>query len=104
MRLGRRALTILALSVAGSLLGFDLAAPPTQQLSARALIAAVETYQQTLSPLLARSAVRCRFEPTCSHYAVGALRRYGTLKGGSRAAWRILRCAPWTPAGTVEQP
>ena len=85
-------------------LGLDLAAPPERQWTARGLIGAVELYQRTLSPILARSAVTCRFEPTCSHYAVAALKRHGALGGSWRAAWRILRCGPWTPPGTVDPP
>lgn len=41
----------------------------------------------------------CRFEPTCSEYAIQAIERYGVLKGMAKAGWRILRCNPWTPGG-----
>ena len=41
----------------------------------------------------------CRFEPTCSEYAIQAIKRYGALKGTAKAAWRILRCNPWNPGG-----
>lgn len=44
--------------------------------------------------------VNCRFTPTCSHYGADAIRHHGALGGGWRAAWRILRCGPWTPKGT----
>ncbi len=86
------------------LLSFDLARPPTQQLSARAMLAAIDFYQATLSPRVSRMGVRCRFEPTCSHYGEAVIRRDGALVGGARAAWRILRCGPWTPAGTADPP
>jgi putative membrane protein insertion efficiency factor len=65
-------------------------------LPARAAIVFVRAYQRVLSPLLGR---RCRFHPTCSAYAVEALRTYGFLKGGLRALWRILRCNPFNPGG-----
>lgn len=68
------------------------------------LIAGIELYQATLSPRLPALGARCRFHPTCSHYAVAALRRDGALLGSLRAAGRIVRCGPWTPAGTVDLP
>jgi uncharacterized protein len=86
------------------LFALDLAQPPADQLSARFLLAGIDLYQATLSPRLGASGVRCRFEPTCSHYAEGAIRQDGALVGSARAAWRIARCGPWTPAGTVDPP
>jgi hypothetical protein len=94
---------VLATTI-GLLAGLDLGAAPERQWGVRGVDAAIGLYQRTVSPLLARSSVRCRFEPTCSHYARGALRRDGLLLGGARAAWRVLRCAPWTPAGTIDPP
>lgn len=41
----------------------------------------------------------CRFEPTCSEYAITALKRHGALKGGSLALRRIVRCHPWGGSG-----
>ncbi len=41
----------------------------------------------------------CRFRPTCSEYAVEALEKYGVVKGGSKALWRVLRCNPWNKGG-----
>jgi putative membrane protein insertion efficiency factor len=78
--------------------------PPSVQWSARALVAAIHLYQATLSPHLAEAGVRCRFRPTCSHYGEGAIRKYGTVVGSLRTLWRIARCGPWTPAGTVDPP
>jgi hypothetical protein len=86
------------------LLALDLARPAPAQLSARALLAAIHAYQATASPRLAALGVRCRFRPTCSHYAEGAIRRDGALVGSLRAAWRVLRCGPWTKAGTDDPP
>jgi uncharacterized protein len=42
---------------------------------------------------------RCRFQPTCSEYAINAIEKYGLLKGGLKASWRILRCNPWNKGG-----
>jgi len=41
----------------------------------------------------------CRFEPTCSAYAVEAIQKYGVIKGGWMAFWRLLRCNPFNPGG-----
>jgi uncharacterized protein len=62
----------------------------------RGLIALVKVYRLLLSPWLGNS---CRFEPTCSAYAIEALERHGAVAGTGLAAWRILRCHPWCSAG-----
>lgn len=41
----------------------------------------------------------CRFRPTCSDYAILSLEKYGVIKGGFKAFWRILRCNPWNKGG-----
>lgn len=41
----------------------------------------------------------CRFEPSCSEYAIHAISRYGALKGTGMSIWRILRCNPWSSGG-----
>jgi putative membrane protein insertion efficiency factor len=61
-----------------------------------ALVGLIRLYQLTLSPLLPPS---CRYHPSCSAYAVGALRTHGALKGPVLAAWRLARCNPWSPGG-----
>jgi putative membrane protein insertion efficiency factor len=86
------------------LLGLDLARPPPSQASARLLIGGIHLYQAALSPRLGALGVQCRFRPTCSHYAEGAIARHGALSGSLRAAWRIARCGPWTRAGTYDPP
>lgn len=88
----------------GALLALDWSRAPADQLTARALLTAIHTYQATLSPLLGRAGVRCRFHPSCSHYAEGAIEKDGALIGSLRAAWRVARCGPWTPAGTYDPP
>ena len=102
-RLRRISIYLLA-GVLGLAVGLDFGAPPAQQWSARGLVGAIKLYQHTLSPILGSSGIKCRFEPTCSHYGVAVLERYGALGGSWRAGWRILRCAPWTPAGTADPP
>jgi putative membrane protein insertion efficiency factor len=65
--------------------------------AARAVaVAPIVVYQKTLSPALPR---RCKYEPTCSRYAVEAIRSYGILRGVVLAAWRVLRCNPWSDGG-----
>lgn len=85
-------------------IALDLRRPPAAQLTARTAIAGIHVYQATLSPLYARAGVRCRFTPTCSHYGEAVIRRFGAMRGGWMAAKRILRCGPWTPAGTADPP
>jgi putative membrane protein insertion efficiency factor len=85
-------------------LALDLARPAPRQWTARGLVAAIHLYQATLSPGLGELGVRCRFRPTCSRFAEAAIRRHGALVGSLRAGWRVLRCGPWTPAGTVDPP
>jgi len=60
------------------------------------LILAIRAYQVTLSPLIGPV---CRFEPSCSRYMIGALRKYGVLKGVWKGVGRVLRCHPWHPGG-----
>ena len=61
----------------------------------RAALAVIRGYQW-LSAAFPR---RCRFEPTCSHYAADAVRQYGILRGTVLAAWRVLRCHPLSAGG-----
>jgi putative membrane protein insertion efficiency factor len=62
----------------------------------RALVALLRGYQRFVSPLLPPS---CRFHPTCSSYAVEALRVHGVLKGTGLTLVRLAKCAPWHPGG-----
>lgn len=41
----------------------------------------------------------CRFQPTCSEYGIQAINKYGPIKGGIKAIWRIIRCNPFNPGG-----
>lgn len=56
----------------------------------------VRAYRLVLSPWVGNG---CRFQPTCSAYALEALEKHGALKGGGLALWRILRCNPWGGSG-----
>jgi putative membrane protein insertion efficiency factor len=60
-------------------------------------IVLIRLYQKLISPLLPQNS--CRFYPTCSHYAVDAIERYGTMKGLYLFLKRILRCHPLHPGG-----
>jgi len=60
------------------------------------LVGLVRLYQATVSPLLGP---RCRYAPSCSAYAVEALRTHGVWRGLALGAWRILRCHPWAEGG-----
>ncbi len=90
--------------LAVAVLAFDLSRPPAAQVSAGVLLAGIDLYQATLSKLMPAAGVQCRFEPTCSHYAEGAIEKHGALAGSGKAVWRIARCGPWTEAGTVDPP
>jgi putative membrane protein insertion efficiency factor len=63
------------------------------------LILAIRLYQVTLSPVLAAFGPACRFEPSCSRYMIGALRKYGLFRGLARGIARLSRCHPWHPGG-----
>jgi putative membrane protein insertion efficiency factor len=65
-----------------------------------ALLLPIRAYQKLVSPMIGR---RCRYHPTCSEYAVKAVREFGAFKGVVLAGWRLLRCNPWTPGG-VDHP
>jgi uncharacterized protein len=60
------------------------------------LVGLIWLYQVTLSPLLGPA---CRFEPSCSRYMVGALRKYGLVRGFAKGVGRVCRCHPWNPGG-----
>ncbi len=60
------------------------------------MIACIRFYQRGISPLKKPC---CRFYPTCSNYAVEAISRFGALRGGAMALWRILRCNPFGRGG-----
>ena len=59
-------------------------------------IGLIKVYQWTLSPFMG---FHCRFSPSCSHYAIEAIRKYGALKGLLLGTKRIARCHPWGASG-----
>ena len=72
-------------------------------MTARALAGApIRLYQRLISPAFGR---RCKYHPSCSSYALQAIRSYGILRGVVLAGWRLLRCNPWSHGGfdPVEQ-
>jgi uncharacterized protein len=62
----------------------------------RLALTLIAAYQRWISPLRPR---RCRYEPTCSAYAAESVRRFGTVRGMTLAAWRLLRCNPFSHGG-----
>jgi uncharacterized protein len=60
------------------------------------LVAPIRLYQRAISPALPS---RCKYHPSCSEYAVQAVRRYGLVRGVVLASWRLLRCNPWSHGG-----
>jgi uncharacterized protein len=64
------------------------------------LLSLIRLYRVTVGQL---AGSRCRFYPSCSAYAEEAIREWGAARGGALAAWRVLRCGPWS-AGGVDHP
>ena len=60
------------------------------------IVALIRFYQFWISPFLGPV---CRFYPSCSHYMVASLRKYGLVRGLAKGTWRVLRCHPWNPGG-----
>jgi uncharacterized protein len=59
-------------------------------------IGLVYAYRFTLGPFLGG---QCKYHPSCSQYAIDALRKHGLVKGSALAGWRLLRCNPWSRGG-----
>lgn len=60
------------------------------------LLSLLHFYQRVVSPVLPSA---CKFYPTCSEYARQAISRYGAVRGSGMAAWRLLRCRPFSAGG-----
>jgi uncharacterized protein len=60
------------------------------------VVALIRGYQLSLGRLVGG---RCRFHPSCSDYAAAAITENGLIVGGAQAAWRLLRCGPWSAGG-----
>ena len=72
-----------------------------QRVLAAPLIGAIVVYQRFVSPLRPPT---CRYYPSCSAYAVTAIRRFGPFRGTWLAVRRLVRCHPWTPGGVDHVP
>ena len=72
-----------------------------RSLPARVLMTLLRGYRRFVSPLLPPS---CRFYPTCSAYAVEALRVHGAMRGSGLTLLRLAKCAPWHPGGVDHVP
>ena len=59
-------------------------------------IALVYAYRYTLGVLMPAS---CKYHPSCSQYAIDAMRKHGLVVGSAKAGWRLLRCNPWSRGG-----
>ena len=66
------------------------------KVAVRVVQAPILVYRRVISPALPR---RCKYEPTCSAYALGALQEFGILRGLVLATWRVLRCNPFSHGG-----
>jgi uncharacterized protein len=69
---------------------------PVSRVAIAVLLAPVRLYQRLISPALPR---RCKYEPTCSAYAVEAIRQLGPVRGTIVGAWRLARCNPFSHGG-----
>jgi putative membrane protein insertion efficiency factor len=65
------------------------------------LVQSIRAYQKYLSPMFGP---RCKYYPSCSHYGVQALETHGALRGSALAAWRVLRCNPFSNGGVDDVP
>lgn len=65
------------------------------------MIRCIRWYQRRIS---ANTPPSCRYYPSCSNYAIQAIRRYGAVRGGSLVALRLLRCRPWSSGGIDDVP
>lgn len=57
----------------------------------------LHAYRLLVAPFV--PANTCKFHPSCSQYALDAVSKYGVLRGFAKAAWRLLRCHPWSQGG-----
>jgi putative membrane protein insertion efficiency factor len=94
---------LIAIALLAIVAVHDFATPHGRGIGARGALFAIDEYRAHISPHL-RGVVTCRFRPTCSAYGRAAIAKYGLAKGGMKTAWRIARCGPWTPMGTVDLP
>ncbi|WP_062305432.1 membrane protein insertion efficiency factor YidD [Demequina subtropica] len=70
-------------------------------IAGKALTGAIRGYQLAISPL---TGPRCKYHPTCSHFAIEAIQVHGAVVGTGLAGWRLLRCNPWSHGGVDDVP
>jgi len=98
-RLLRPELWLAGILLLALLFAADATRAPQRQVSVRAFAAGVAVYHRWVHPWTERF-VRCRYRPTCSAYAVEAVREYGIVKGGWMSLRRVARCRQSVPMGT----
>jgi len=69
---------------------------PEMRLAKHSVLFLLRAYKWAISPMLLPA---CRYVPTCSEYAMEAVDRFGVLRGGAKAIWRLLRCHPFAKGG-----
>jgi uncharacterized protein len=69
----------------------------------RLLIIGVRGYQKFISPIKPKK-IKCRFHPTCSQYAIDAIRKYGAIKGVKKTINRLKRCNPYNRDSCIDYP
>jgi putative membrane protein insertion efficiency factor len=87
--------------VLGLVLLLEALLPVRLQPSAWVLRGAIRFYQIALSSHLP---TQCKFQPTCSHYGLVSVRKYGTVRGTILTTWRLIRCSPLTRGGVDTVP
>ncbi|HEY2466980.1 MAG TPA: membrane protein insertion efficiency factor YidD [Terracidiphilus sp.] len=100
-RLVNPKLWLIALLAGAILFSADALRPPQKQVSVRVFALSVDGYHRFLQPVTKRY-VRCRYSPTCSRFAVEAVRKYGIAKGGWLSVRRIASCKSGVPMGTKD--
>jgi putative membrane protein insertion efficiency factor len=84
-----------------ALMAADAMRAPERQLTARIYLRAVGVYQRDIHPVTSRW-IRCRYSPTCSHYSVEAVQRFGIYKGIGLTIKRLASCNGSVPSGTYD--
>lgn len=105
MKLARPAIYLfIALTLVLALLLFaDLSRQPKQQYTVKILVFPIEKYHEYVTPHL-KGTVACKFTPTCSAYAMMALKKHGALKGTAMIIRRLAKCSPLSSAHGEDYP
>ena len=92
-------IALRSLAVLGICLAIESLLPVPWQPSTYACIGMLRVYQKVGSPAAGAIGIRCRYQPTCSHYAEDAISHHGTLPGIAKSMGRLWRCSPWGGSG-----